>query len=68
MQRSHASWFWLTARMKGDTAIAWMTIRLSSPVRYGRNCENVHHKKALFFRLDSDHHLTGLSLDGGERP
>ena len=31
---SHASWFsLLTSRMKGDTAIALMAIRLSSPVR-----------------------------------
>src|SRR5450755_2456936 len=35
MRRSNASWFLLTSRMKGDTAIALMTIRLSSPAGYG---------------------------------
>jgi hypothetical protein len=36
MGHSNASWFFLTSRMKGNAAIALMTIRLSSPARYGR--------------------------------
>jgi hypothetical protein len=39
--------------MKGDTAIALMTIRLSSPVRYGKGRWNVHHKKRRFSGLIS---------------
>jgi hypothetical protein len=39
--------------MKGDTAIALMTIRLSSPVRYGSNREIVHQKKAPDFPAPS---------------
>ena len=50
MRRSHASWFFLTSRTKGDTALAWVTIRLSSPPRYGGGRKTSTNKIA-FFRL-----------------
>jgi hypothetical protein len=43
-----------------------MTIRLSSPVRYGRICDNVHHKKARFSGLISPVQLRDCLLEGNQ--